>query len=226
MDESAALRRAVGSASDGYSLSSDEVATVSKDDCVEGRLPRGTICAAIPGQMAVPERGSGKIAPEKHAGAIRFFYEKAKERMLRTSAEVPRDEYRNVKPYMDPALRVKGILLRALLYVYMAGMVAFCSTVQKTVSLFTVVKKYDENGVCVQRIVWDLRLVISDSFQHLGGPWGPWRRSPIWTPRSYGRGGTGWSPFPATSRAGSTPSLGAHRSSSSLSWRGCLLWSW
>ena len=82
MDGSAALRRAVGSASDGYSLSSDEVATVSKDECVEGRLPRGTICAAVPEQMAVPEQGSGRIAPDKHASAIRLFYERAKERML------------------------------------------------------------------------------------------------------------------------------------------------
>ena len=78
MDGSVALRRAVGSASDDYSLSSDEVATVSKDDCVEGRLPRGTICAAVPEQMAVPEEGSGKIASERHSSATRFFYEKAK----------------------------------------------------------------------------------------------------------------------------------------------------
>ena len=92
MDGSAALRRAVGSASDGYSLSSEEVATVSKDECVEGRLPRGTICAAVPEQMAVPEQGSGKISPEQHSGGIRFFYEKAKERMLRTTAEAPWDE--------------------------------------------------------------------------------------------------------------------------------------
>ena len=124
MDGSAALRRAVGSASDGYSLSSDEVATVSKDECVEGRLPRGTTCGAIPEQMAVPEQGSGKIAPQQHSGGIRFFYEKAKERMLRTTAEVPWDEYHRIKPYMDPALRVKGTLLRALLYMYLAGMVA------------------------------------------------------------------------------------------------------
>ena len=89
-----ALRSAVGSASDGYSLLSDEVATVSKEDSIEGRLPRGTICAAIPEQMAVPEQGSGKISPDKHSSAIRFFYEKSKERMLRTSAEVPWDEYR------------------------------------------------------------------------------------------------------------------------------------
>ena len=94
-----------------------------------------------------------RIGKNRTGKAIRFFCEKAKERMLRTSAEVPWDEYRNIKPYMDPALRVKGTLLRALLYMYRAGMVAFCSTVQETVSLFTVVKNYDENGVCVQRIV-------------------------------------------------------------------------
>ena len=49
-------------------------------------------------------------------------------------------------------------------------MVAFCSTCQETVSLFTVVKNYDEYGKCVQRIVWDLRRV---NLRFLPAPWGP-----------------------------------------------------
>ena len=82
MDGSAALRRAVGSASDGYSFSSDEVATVSKDECVEGRLPRGTICAASPSRWRYQNKDRGKTSPEEHSGGSRFFYERAKERIL------------------------------------------------------------------------------------------------------------------------------------------------
>ena len=76
----------------------------------------------------------------------------------------------NIRPFMDTALRVKATLLRTLLFMYMGGVVAFCSTCQETVSLFTVVKKYDENGACIQRIVWDLRRV---NLRFLPAPWGP-----------------------------------------------------
>ena len=89
---------------------------------------------------------------------------------MKRDSEVDWKEYARIRPFMDPQLRIKRNLLRAVVRMFMAGMIGFCATCTEAVRLSTVVKNYTEEGELVQRIVWDLRRT---NCRFLSPPWGP-----------------------------------------------------
>lgn len=77
--------------------------------------------------------------------------------MLRRPIDVDQAAYAAQKVYADPALRPKAVRLRLAERLWLTRALDFCSECEESVSLVSVVKKYEADGSRVVRPVWDQR---------------------------------------------------------------------
>ena len=85
------------------------------------------------------------------------YFDHMETRMLRDQSEFDQMSYDTQKVYEDAALKPLAYRLRLAERLWDAGALGFTTHVVDTLSLFGVIKKYDENGVRSIRPVWDER---------------------------------------------------------------------
>ena len=76
--------------------------------------------------------------------------------MLLPDEEVDWDTYEKIKTYQSPELSCRKNTLSLLLRMWECGMLVACASCLEEVSVFTVLKKF-EDGARPSRLVWDLR---------------------------------------------------------------------
>ena len=124
-----------------------------------GRLkqPRGVVVDAVLEQLALPEVGTRPVPIVDVCPLARHYFAKLPELMLRADKLEVKAEQEAQECYCDPLFdNVEGAFNLALRLLD-AGMIGLTDDFQEAVSLFTVVKGYDEQNRRALRPVWDER---------------------------------------------------------------------
>ena len=117
---------------------------------------RGDVCPCHAAEVSLPPVGSVPIDIDLVSPIAAEFLENWKDSMLLSDDQVDWETYHGIKLFQAPELNNKKTLLPLLLRLWQSGMLSTCPTMKEEVSVFTVLKKF-ENGTRSSRLVWDLR---------------------------------------------------------------------
>ena len=146
----------------------------------DGRLkqPRGVVVDAVLEQIALPEVGTRPVPIVDVCPIARHYFAKLPELMLRDDKLEVKAEQEAQECYCDPLFdSVEGAFDLALRLLD-AGMIGFTDDFQEAVSLFTVVKGYDEQNRRALRPVCDERRA---NLKWKAPPWVPLGSPAAWT---------------------------------------------
>ena len=117
---------------------------------------RGDLCPCVAEEVSLPPPGATPVQIIKLAPDAAEFLNNFKELMLRPDEDVGWEEYNALRPFLAPELKARRHVLQLLLRLWDAGMLGPTTEVHEEVSVFTVLKKY-EDGKRSSILVWDLR---------------------------------------------------------------------
>ena len=138
------------------------------------RLPKGALCDVDVDELALPPPGSSTVALVSVSPEAKAYFDEMTSRMLRGADDFDSRAHASQRVYQDASLRSKAARLHLARRLWEAGALEFTSECVETLSLFGVVKKYDEEGRCSIRPVWDERRAnhrwLPPPFVPLGSP--------------------------------------------------------
>ena len=120
-----------------------------------------------PSELALPPPGFEPQPVDSFSGEVKEFTDNFSQYMLRPSHRIPWRQIDQTRSYWSPTYRGKTAKLELALRLFRSGMLRFCAQCLSAVTMFTVVKGYDEQGNRTLRPVWDQR-----------GPNLMWRKPP------------------------------------------------
>ena len=136
--------------------------SLSTTDSQAGELPRGAMCPAVVDEMAIPPPGKA-LDPTTTSPTLQYYYKNALRMMLREQHQIDWELYNSISQYQDPNLDDPAVMIRAVVRMYLGGMVGFSEDCHQNISLFTVMKKYvtqeDGSKIPSTRLVWDARRI-------------------------------------------------------------------
>ena len=117
---------------------------------------RGDVCQCHSAEVSLPPVGSVPIGIDLVSPIAAEFLENWQDSMLLSDDQVDWETYHGIKLFQAPELNNKNTILPLLLRLWQSGMLSTCQMMKEEVSVFTVLKKF-ENGTRSSRLVWDLR---------------------------------------------------------------------
>ena len=131
--------------------------TAAPDSSGRARLRKGAVCPLKVKELDLPAPGSSPVDMTSLSTGVAAFLDDFKHKMLRRDDQVDWEAYSTQRAYGDPVLKSKKEKLALTARLWACGALGFVDTVEEEVELFSVVKKYDDDGLLVSRPVWDLR---------------------------------------------------------------------
>ena len=156
---SAACSQLLGPTSLGYEGFSADTSPLNGELDSQGRpkLPKGSLCDVDVEELALPEPGTKTVDLVDISPEAKEYFSAMEGRMLVQSDAFDKTSYDAQRVYQDAGLKPKKIMLRLAERLWRAGALEFTETCVETLSLFGVVKKYDDEGRRSIRPVWDER---------------------------------------------------------------------
>lgn len=120
-------------------------------------LPKGALADGPLSELALPPAGFKPREACDLSEEVSYYFMNYRKLMLRKHSSVDWVKYPTTKTYWSPTYNTKLSKLQLCLRLYQAGMLGGCAVAESFVSMFTVVKGYNERKERSPRPVWDER---------------------------------------------------------------------